>query len=326
VSLSLAVTADDFGYCQERNDGIMRAFAAGSVTDACLLPAFPTSLAAIAAAEAVSLPLGLHLNLTEGVPVSPAALIPSLVTRAVACECSGGDAVCACAPHFRGKFEFFEAVEHGKVLEEDIRREVRAQIEWFREHVGYAPHHVAGHNHFHVHPRVARVLAPLFVEAGNLPVRWSEVCEVEGALLDGWPERPREFLRRIHRLSAESTPIYDAAGVPRNVGFVGIALSGRFCTIEHVREILETQASALRSLGMEKNGVAGAGTESGVFCEFMCHPGLAQVSGGDDFSRSTERELELALVSSTAFRESILDAGFRLVSWRDGPRRPSKAG
>ncbi len=41
------------------------------------------------------IPIGLHLNVTEGQPVSPVEMVPSLLSRGV----------------FRGKFGFFEALE-----------------------------------------------------------------------------------------------------------------------------------------------------------------------------------------------------------------------
>ena len=65
----LVVNADDFGYCDQRNRGIVESFLNGVVSSASLLPNADKALEAVQLSEEYGIPLGLHLNLTEGRPI-----------------------------------------------------------------------------------------------------------------------------------------------------------------------------------------------------------------------------------------------------------------
>ena len=79
--MEIIVTADDLGICPARNRGILRAVRAGVVTSASLMANGVASSPAVRdfIAEGKQQQLGLHLNLTEGRPLSPARLVPSLL-------------------------------------------------------------------------------------------------------------------------------------------------------------------------------------------------------------------------------------------------------
>jgi predicted glycoside hydrolase/deacetylase ChbG (UPF0249 family) len=91
----LIINADDFGYSTERDRGIIDSFVNGVLTSATLLVNGSTARSAVALAKNHGLPLGLHLNLTEGFPVSNANEIGSLL---------GADPQCNDRPRFLGKF------------------------------------------------------------------------------------------------------------------------------------------------------------------------------------------------------------------------------
>lgn len=65
----LVVNADDFGYCDQRNRGIVESFQNGVVSSASLLANADKALEAVQLSEEYGIPLGLHLNLTEGRPI-----------------------------------------------------------------------------------------------------------------------------------------------------------------------------------------------------------------------------------------------------------------
>ena len=67
-------------------------------------------------AKSVGLPLGLHFNLSEGVPVSDPASIPSLLASPEG------------IPQFRGKEGFIQAEKEGVIQENDVEHELRAQV------------------------------------------------------------------------------------------------------------------------------------------------------------------------------------------------------
>ena len=70
--IRLLITADDFGSGRGRNAGIVAAFQNGIVTGASLLATGSAFAEAVALARACALPVGVHLNLAEGRPLSGA--------------------------------------------------------------------------------------------------------------------------------------------------------------------------------------------------------------------------------------------------------------
>ena len=76
----LIINADDLGSGSERDRGIFESFSDGIVTSASLLANGPSFAAVAATALELGLPLGVHLNLAEGMPLRGA--IPGLTTAA----------------------------------------------------------------------------------------------------------------------------------------------------------------------------------------------------------------------------------------------------
>lgn len=52
-----------------------------------------------------------------------------------------------------------------------VKIEVKAQLNWFRKHVGSDPTHVDGHNHIHIVPQLVPALAEIFKEEGITKLR-----------------------------------------------------------------------------------------------------------------------------------------------------------
>ncbi|XP_030671756.1 carbohydrate deacetylase isoform X3 [Nomascus leucogenys] len=136
--MRLVVTADDFGYCPRRDEGIVEAFLAGAVTSVSLLVNGAATESAAELARRHSIPTGLHANLSEGRPVGPAR--------------RGASSLLGPEGFFLGKMGFREAVAAGDVDLPQVREELEAQLSCFRELLGRAPTHVDGHQHVHVLP------------------------------------------------------------------------------------------------------------------------------------------------------------------------------
>ena len=94
----LIVNADDFGYCEQRNRGIVKLFQDGIVSSASLLVNAESALEAIQLSKKCGIPLGIHLNLTEGRPIK--THYKSLTSE---------------EGFLRGKFGFREAVKNGEI-------------------------------------------------------------------------------------------------------------------------------------------------------------------------------------------------------------------
>ncbi|XP_046496321.1 carbohydrate deacetylase isoform X2 [Equus quagga] len=134
----LVVTADDFGYCPRRDEGIVEAFLAGAVTSVSLLVNGAAAESAAELARRHHIPTGLHANLSEGRPVGPARHSTSSLLSPEG--------------FFLGKMGFREAVAAGDVDLPQVREELEAQLSRFRELLGSDPTHVDGHQHVHVLP------------------------------------------------------------------------------------------------------------------------------------------------------------------------------
>lgn len=75
----LIVNADDFGYCPERNRGIIDAFNNKAISSSTLLVNSLFANDAAKLANEYNLPLGLHFNITEGESISPSSKVITLL-------------------------------------------------------------------------------------------------------------------------------------------------------------------------------------------------------------------------------------------------------
>jgi predicted glycoside hydrolase/deacetylase ChbG (UPF0249 family) len=157
----LIVNADDFGLTPGVSRGILEAHRRGIVSSTTMVANLPPQpeLDAEAAGEA-RLGMGLHVNLTWGVPVAPAAAVPSLVA---------GD----------GRFPRDLAVVEARAEPDEVRREVDAQIEAFTRRVGRLPTHLDSHHHVHRLARVADAVLSAALTA-RLPLRSQDAGFREG--------------------------------------------------------------------------------------------------------------------------------------------------
>ncbi len=257
--------ADDFGYCECRSQGIAESCSVvGAVSVLVTLPPCATVLPPHVA-------VGLHLNLTEGAPLSRD--VPSLVDAETGL--------------MRGKTGFRRAPAP---TEEDVRREVAAQLRLFEERYGAPPAHVDGHQHAHLLPVVANVLAPLL--QGRIRTRIPR--QVVSAEAHPWVPAPLlEFFELVNREAEAALPIYQRHGVPFCNVFIGLSTQGGMATRERV-------LAELRKV------------EDGETVEWMVHPGNAcqrrAEHKGDEFNSNPDRELEKELLLS--MRDEIAALGF----------------
>ncbi|MDZ7316541.1 MAG: ChbG/HpnK family deacetylase [candidate division KSB1 bacterium] len=153
--IRLVVNADDFGRAPEVNAGIELAFRDGIVTSTSIMTNFPAFEEAVELAVERRIPVGLHVNLTEGKPLSDASLIPSLV------DVEG---------LFPGKVEFFMRVKRRQISPVEARREIEAQLAKAAQRLSLD--HLDGHHHVHTVPMIAEICHDLAVAAGIPFIRY----------------------------------------------------------------------------------------------------------------------------------------------------------
>lgn len=147
----LIVNADDLGRTEGINEGIFAAHEQGLVTSATLMVACPAAEAAAARlGRYPRLGVGLHVQLTGGVPLAPRTQIPSLV------DADGR------LPRWP------EGLREARG--EEIFVEVCLQLARFRALTGRSPTHLDSHHHSHREPGVLAAVIEVARQEG-LPVR-----------------------------------------------------------------------------------------------------------------------------------------------------------
>ncbi len=285
----LIVNADDFGMAPGVNRAIVEAHRTGIVTSTSLLANSAAFDQAVALALAnPSLAVGVHLNLTEGRPLSHPARLGPLVT-------SSGE--------FLGNPEalFFRMVV-GRIPLDAVEREYHAQIQRVLV-AGIRPTHLDGHQHVHMWPPVFALTARLAAEYGMAGVRASRErhADFPGLWRRNAGLRSKILLQAgvglgLAFLAVASRAALAAAGVVAPDYFYGVSSTG--CLDRH------TLADVLRDV---PEGAS----------ELMCHPGYVDA----DLERVStrllrQRETELEAVAAPQARILAAHLGIQLVTYR----------
>ena len=152
----LVIHADDFGLAAGVNRAIREGLEARELTSASILVGGKQSAEALAwAASHREFDFGVHLNLTQGAPVLPAAQVPSLVDR---------------EGRFRPLGALLLRLATGRIRRAEIEAEWRAQIAAVRA-AGVAISHLDSHQHVHLLPPIFRRVAVKLAESEGLVVR-----------------------------------------------------------------------------------------------------------------------------------------------------------
>ncbi|TLM65560.1 MAG: ChbG/HpnK family deacetylase [Deltaproteobacteria bacterium] len=151
--IRLIVNADDLGSGPARDRGIFRAFTEGLATSASLLANGPSCRPAARAALACGLPVGVHLNLSEG----------RSLTGPIAGLTDGGDS-------FPGKTALRDILLAATFDAAAVRRELLAQIARVRD-AGIEPDHLDTHQHCLLFPALTGLVAEVAEDAGIRALR-----------------------------------------------------------------------------------------------------------------------------------------------------------
>lgn len=268
----LIVNADDYGRSPAISAGIRRAHRQGIVTSTTVMINFPGAAEAVRRAvhECPDLGVGVHLCLTAGRPVLPPERIPSLV---------GSDG----AFPLRGA----QLARLGDMVADEIRAELRAQIEATRGSADVRIDHLDSHHHVtYMHPRLLAVMLELAAEY-QLPVRSPLPRGGLPAAIAAGLAPPGVTQEQAGQVEAM------VSGTPHPAAF-SASFFGARATLEQMLQILDDLP-------------AGA-------TEIMCHPGLSEKKSTSSYN--TERERELEILCHPAVRERVVEGGIELVSFR----------
>lgn len=272
---NVVLCADDFGLSDGVSRGIAelahrgRISATGAMTN---MPGWKRSAAELHPLRG-RIGIGLHLNLTTGVPLGPMPQVAS----------SGA---------FPVLNEILGRALRGGLPREEIAQEIRRQIDAFEEVFGEAPAFVDGHQHVHVLPVVRGALMQVLEERGYGGRIW---LRDPGDSLLSILRRPvgRGKALIVNSLASGFASAAQASGFRTNVGFSGFA---PFDLSLPPERIFATAFSAL-----------------GPAPVVMCHPGYVddELRGLDPAQES--RVSELDYLKSDAFGAMLNERGCELV-------------
>lgn len=285
---NLIVNADDFGWTEGVNRGIAEAFRHGIVTSTSLVANGEAFANAVELAQATpDLGVGVHLNLSDGPPMTEREAVKSLLNDQG--RFAGGP-----------KSLLLRRASGGLLLDE-VEREWDAQIQKVRR-AGIVPTHLDGHKHVHMLPGLFEVALKLAKRHGIGAVRVAlEASSLRAALASGAKQNAGVVMKQgveargLKLLARDARELAERAGIATADYFCGIAQTGEL-TREGVEELL-------------KNLPEGT-------TELMCHPGYADAALGKTPTRLQEsRQAELKILTDTGIRNLVASQGIRLIDY-----------
>ena len=199
--ISLIVNADDLGINTERDRGIFEAYADGIVTCATMLANGSCFEAAAEKVKQVALPVGVHLNLSEGVTLSgPIAGLTDQQDR------------------LSGKIKMREYLIGDQVDLIGIRREFSAQIQKTLD-TGLNPDHLDGHQHCHAYPRLTEMVADLAREYRINAVRSIRPAHPDDTNI---PEDLADDIALFQDIGCKASDTWQASGIRTTQGLWGL--------------------------------------------------------------------------------------------------------
>ncbi len=275
----LIINADDLGINAPRSHGIFQCFEFGIVTSATLICNGNDADRAAKHAREKKLPIGLHLNLTDGPPMSDAKDIESLLQST--------------AGEFRQRQEQKRVLELGQVDAVHVEREIRAQIEWFLDSHGQ-PTHVDGHHHIHIHPLITPLLIPILDRYGIGMVRIpaEDPLPPFGYVIG---EEQLKTTKALAEQTRSAQTLFVAHGIRSTDHFRGGTLVGN-ASQKNLRHILTRLPE---------------GTT-----ELMVHPG-SMTPIGSEFDRDPQRQTEFQMLTNPEVPGLLRERKIELISFRD---------
>ncbi|NXA51913.1 YDJC deacetylase, partial [Nothocercus julius] len=302
LQVKLIVTGDDFGYCPRRNQGIVECFLAGAVSNVSLLVNGSAAADAAQLARRHNIPIGLHANLSEGSPVCEV-----LRTNSSLLNQDG---------FFHGKMGFRTALSKGLLKMSEVKQELKAQVELFRELTGHLPPHMDGHQHVHVLPEVRHVFAQVLEEYG---IKYTRVPVEPGLHKCNWiAPSLMDFYQGVEEDSLNTVDVFTKHGIRWPDIYIGLSTMGKNMSVGNIGSAIDAAVGDFLRQGPARP------RSSSVSVELMVHPGYPSTpdaggcgEGPDDFSQSWERLHELQTLMEPELQSHYKTRNIQLCSFKD---------
>ena len=283
---SLIVNADDLGWTDGVNRGIVEAFHHGIVTSTSLLANGAAFAGGVQAARsAPGLGVGVHLNLSDGLPVADRETVTSLLNDGG--ELAGGP-----------ERLLLRRARRGLPLQE-VESEWNAQIQKVRD-AGITPTHLDGHKHVHMLPGLFEIALKLAKHHQIGAIRVSlESSSLRAALSFGATKNSGTVMKQ--GVQARGLKIL-ARDAREQAERAGISTADHFCGIAQTGEL--TSEGVARFVNSLPDGTT----------ELMCHPGYVDAALQKTATRLQDsRQTELEILTDTAIRNLVASLGIRLI-------------
>jgi len=290
----LIVNADDFGLARGVNRGIEKAAEAGTLSSvSVLVTETTTSEIADFARRWPKISVGIHLNLTQGYPLLSPKEIPSLLTK-------GGK--------FYHRRELLYRSSAGLIKPAHIKAEIQAQLGQLHN-LGITPSHADFHQGLVLLPGVFPHVLMALRNAGIKRMRGHRVLYLHGIdtgitrkvynTLKFHQKRPRQaitftyrhLLLRLERILGFSVPD-------------GLVTEGTIFPPER-KTCIERICWGLENLPED------------FTAELMTHPAIVHGHLRRVTTFVDQRERDLTLLTSPAFKEALQKANIKLISYRE---------
>jgi predicted glycoside hydrolase/deacetylase ChbG (UPF0249 family) len=285
---NLIVNADDLGWTEGVNRGILEAHRNGIVTSASLLANGAAFSGGVDAAKSTpGLGVGIHLNLSDGAPAAPRELVTSLLNDV--------------GEFLGGPETLLLKIATGSINLHEVEDEWSAQIEKVRE-AGVQPTHLDGHKHVHMLPGLFEIALRLAKRNNIGAIRVAhEASNLRAALSADDEQNTATVIKQGVQARGLKLLARDAREQARHAG---ISTSDYFCGIAQTGEMTKDGvAQLLRSLP--------EGTT-----ELMCHPGYVDEALQNSPTRLQEsRATELAILTDAEIRNLVASQGIRLIDY-----------
>ncbi len=275
----LIINADDFGLCTGVNRGISEAHSKGVLTSTTIMVNMPGAEEAVKTAKKLpSLGVGVHLNLTEGSPVSKEDVVQCLLDK-------------------EGQFTYLPSkLSFLALLKRDfrtaIRTELAAQIQWVIDN-GLKPTHLDSHKHIHCSPAIYPMICDLAKDFNISAIRFC--LEPKEVWRLPWPLLSKEGKKRakVTRIMAKINRMHNSQFF-KTEALLGVSHAGKI-NVNFFRAVALYNPAAV--------------------AEVMTHPGYTD--GLEQFQTRLvkQREVELQALCSEKTKQYMKDAKIELVHY-----------
>jgi hopanoid biosynthesis associated protein HpnK len=279
MNRKIIINADDFGLCEGVNKAVVKAHNDGVLTSATIMTNMPAAEEAIRLAKSMpGLGVGVHLNLTEGFPLTK-------------------DTCINCLTDSDGKFTLGpDGLLLRSLLSKKVRNavklELQAQIQWFFDK-GLKPTHLDSHKHIHCIPPIFKIVVDLAARFAIPAVRWPLGRQKFSYLHLPKPDMKSLFRSRLINFLARINRFQNSKFFKTDQ-FFGTAYTGRIST------------SFFQAVSLYN---------SAKVAEIMTHPGYIEGLDGAQTRLLKQREDELNALCDEKTRLYFEKAKIELVHY-----------